>query len=150
VDKNEICVGVNSLFKKSYDNLLTNAKSSRLVFTLGPRPLVPRAGVRRVLLSVRNSFIGQAGSSWKARPLAILSMKPKFTRLKKFRELPEKDNCPHCGVNLIGAEIPAEDRHCFGKATHFRRNIGIEYPEIYDGILHWRCPDCSGEWARFE
>ena len=73
MDKNKICVGINSLFEKTYDNLLTKNKSARLVFTLGPRPLVPRAGVlTRVLLSVRNSFIGQAGSSWKARPLAIL------------------------------------------------------------------------------
>ena len=79
-----------------------------------------------------------------------IAMKPKFTRPKKFRVLPDKDNCPHCGVNLIGAEIPAEDRQHFGKATHFRRDIGIEYPEIYDGVLHWRCPDCGGEWARFE
>ena len=48
--------------------------------------------------------------------------------------------CPHCGANLIGHEIPEKDRHYFGGATHFNRQIGIEYDN--DCIEAWECPDC--------
>jgi predicted RNA-binding Zn-ribbon protein involved in translation (DUF1610 family) len=48
--------------------------------------------------------------------------------------------CPHCGANLIGHEIPEKDRHHFGGATHFNRQIGIEYDN--DCVEAWECPDC--------
>lgn len=59
------------------------------------------------------------------------------------------DNCPHCGVSLIGDPIPEKDRHHFGKETHFRREVGIEIWGAYDGILYWQCPDCGGSWHRW-
>jgi hypothetical protein len=56
------------------------------------------------------------------------------------------NNCPHCGSSLVGEEIPKKDRKLFGGATNFKREIGMEYPEKYDGIWEWMCPDCRGTW----
>ncbi len=55
------------------------------------------------------------------------------------------DNCPHCGVSLIGDPIPEDRRHHYS-GTHWRREIGIEYPRKYDGVWEWECPDCKGTW----
>ena len=57
--------------------------------------------------------------------------------------------CPYCGVSLQGQPIPPEDREFFGNRTHFKREIGTEDPEVYDGILKFRCPDCDKEWSAF-
>jgi hypothetical protein len=66
------------------------------------------------------------------------------------------NNCPHCGVILIGDPIPEElnkpytyqgkTYKPYGDSTHWRREIGIEYPEKYDGVWEWMCPDCKGVW----
>lgn len=61
----------------------------------------------------------------------------------------EYDNCPKCGVSLQGDPIPEEEQHLFG-ATHFRREIGLEDPMLYDGIAWWQCPDCQHIWKRFD
>lgn len=58
------------------------------------------------------------------------------------------DYCQNCGVSFIGDPIPEEHQHLYG-ATHFRREIGIEDPFAYDGVLMWRCPDCGYEWSHF-
>jgi len=60
------------------------------------------------------------------------------------------DNCPKCGVSFIGEEIPEKSKKFYGKATHWRREIGIDggYIGVYDGIVAWRCPDCKHEFAR--
>lgn len=60
-------------------------------------------------------------------------------------------NCPHCGADLKGDPIPQEaiDAGYYGSATHFRREIGVEVPGVYDGILYWICPDCPGKWHRW-
>lgn len=55
------------------------------------------------------------------------------------------DNCPLCGVSLIGGEIPEKDRHWFGNHTHFKREIGIVWN---DRVREWKCPDCGGVWKR--
>lgn len=67
-----------------------------------------------------------------------------------------QDNCPHCGVSLDGGPIPekinqpyefeGEIHYPYGKDAHWRREIGIEYPEKYDGIYEYECPDCGGRW----
>lgn len=57
----------------------------------------------------------------------------------------DRDNCPHCGTSLIGDPIPDNIRQYY-HGTHWRREIGMEYPEKYDGIWEWKCPDCSGVW----
>lgn len=56
-----------------------------------------------------------------------------------------KDKCPHCGVSLIGDPIPDDIKEHYD-STHWRREIGIEYPELYDGVWEWECPDCKGRW----
>lgn len=69
------------------------------------------------------------------------------------------DNCPHCGVSLIGGPLPEKHIHMYnapdakpgdpGWVTHGRREIGIEVLGVYDGILFYECPDCHGTWHRF-
>lgn len=62
----------------------------------------------------------------------------------------ELSNCPHCGVSLLGEEIPEADRDTYyGGRTHFRRAIGVEVFSVYDGLLFWKCPDCGGSWHRW-
>jgi len=55
------------------------------------------------------------------------------------------DNCPHCGVSLIGDPIPDDIKEHYS-STHWRREIGMEYPDKYDGVWEWMCPDCGGKW----
>lgn len=57
------------------------------------------------------------------------------------------DNCPICGVSLIGDPIPESSRHMYGDATHFRREIGI-YSQERDCTVAYRCPDCDHEETR--
>jgi hypothetical protein len=56
-------------------------------------------------------------------------------------------NCPHCKASLLGALIPPEQGH--PKGAHWKREIGVEDPEIYDGIYYWQCPDCKGTWGGY-
>jgi hypothetical protein len=60
----------------------------------------------------------------------------------------EPTNCPHCGVSLLGGLIPQEQAEYFS-GTHWKREIGVEISEIYDGIYYWYCPDCKGEWGGY-
>lgn len=55
------------------------------------------------------------------------------------------DNCPHCNANLNGDPIPENIRQNYS-GTHWRREMGWEYPEKYDGVWEWECPDCKGRW----
>ncbi len=55
------------------------------------------------------------------------------------------DNCPHCNANLIGDPIPPEIAPHYS-GTHWRLDIGIEYPKKYDGIWEYMCPECGGKW----
>jgi hypothetical protein len=61
----------------------------------------------------------------------------------------ELATCPHCKVSLQGAVIPEASRHWYGTATYYRREIGVEIPSVYDGMLYFQCPDCGGCWHRF-
>jgi hypothetical protein len=70
------------------------------------------------------------------------------------------NNCPHCHVSLVGPEIAADKQHFYnaldavpgdeGWVTHFRREIAVEVRGVYDGALYMQCPDCSGQWHRFD
>lgn len=55
------------------------------------------------------------------------------------------NNCPYCKTSLIGDLIP-KDQQKYYSATHFKREIGIEYIEKYDGVWEWECPDCHKRW----
>jgi hypothetical protein len=54
-------------------------------------------------------------------------------------------NCPKCGVDFQGDEIPEKDREHFGNHTHFSRVIGVEIQGT-DRLCYWHCPDCKHEW----
>ncbi len=56
----------------------------------------------------------------------------------------EETNCPHCGVNIAGAEIPAELQVQFG-TTHFLLRVGIIGADD-DITTKYYCVDCGGEW----
>jgi hypothetical protein len=56
------------------------------------------------------------------------------------------DNCPHCNKSLIGEPIPEEARHLYSTPYHWTLEIGVVYPEKYDGIWEYRCPFCNGTW----
>jgi len=66
---------------------------------------------------------------------------------KSFDE--DAGECPECGGNWKGEEIPEKDRECFGDRTHFSLVIGVEDPRIYDGVSWWMCPHCRQMWDRF-
>lgn len=58
------------------------------------------------------------------------------------------ESCPHCNVSLLDTPIPEEYIKNYAKgSTHFKREIGMEFPELYDGIWYYMCPDCKGEWG---
>ena len=60
----------------------------------------------------------------------------------------EIDNCPKCNASLIGDPIPEEHREkYYGGQTHFRREVGYEFPDLYDGVWYWQCPDCGHQWG---
>lgn len=56
------------------------------------------------------------------------------------------DKCPHCSSDLRGEPIPEHLHKYYDAPYYWRREIGIEYPDKYDGIWEWRCPDCLGTW----
>ena len=64
----------------------------------------------------------------------------------------QPDNCPHCGVSLIGEPLSARAyaSGAFGETTHYRREVGNEVYGAFDGVLFWECPDCGGTWQRFD
>lgn len=71
------------------------------------------------------------------------------TKIKDNGGIEGKRYCPECGSDWRGAPIPEHQQHMFGGATHFHRLIGIEDPEVYDGISWWECPDCGKQWSRW-
>ena len=64
--------------------------------------------------------------------------------------------CPN-GCDLKGLEIP---RVYLGAGyygpwspedgpRYYSRLVGVEVPGVYDGVLHWQCPDCGAAWHRW-
>ena len=45
--------------------------------------------------------------------------------------------CPHCHTDLRSPDGPP-----------YKREIGIEIPSIYDGVLYYECPSCRKAWER--
>jgi hypothetical protein len=58
------------------------------------------------------------------------------------------ERCPQCKRSFRGELIPPDQRHLFGGARFFSTKAGIEDPEVYDGVIRWRCPYCDHEWPR--
>lgn len=56
----------------------------------------------------------------------------------------DAQRCPHCLIDLRGAEIPNSE-----PPEYYMHTIGVEVRGIYDGVLFWECPTCMGRWHRF-
>lgn len=57
--------------------------------------------------------------------------------------------CPECNADWRGNKIPEEHRHHYVPTDgYFSRLIGIEIPGGYDGVNHWKCPDCNTTFKR--
>ena len=59
------------------------------------------------------------------------------------------ERCPRCLSNWVGDPIPEQNRHLYGKHTHFSKLIGVEIPGRYDGVHHWMCPQCRTTFPRW-
>lgn len=57
-------------------------------------------------------------------------------------------NCPGCKVSLLGDKI-GPDISRFYAGTHWKREIGVESPEHYDGVYYFQCPDCGHTWGGY-
>ena len=57
-------------------------------------------------------------------------------------------SCPECGVSWDGGDIPEAIRAHYNPPYKWSRLVGIEVPEVYDGVLYWMCPDCESVWNR--
>lgn len=64
-------------------------------------------------------------------------------------EKAEPRDCPFCKTDLRGEPIPKHLRKMYGGSTHYSRRIGIEIPEVYDGVSYWECPECRVRWDRW-
>jgi rubredoxin len=82
-------------------------------------------------------------------------------------ELDHHGNCPKCGTAWDGGDIyevlramkeyvgkSDEDlrklvEESYAPPRRFSRLVGVEYPERYDGVWEWQCPDCKAKWSRF-
>lgn len=60
--------------------------------------------------------------------------------------MPDPDNCAKCGVSLIGGDIPEHMHEFYSPPYFWRRELGMEYPELYDGVYEYKCPDCGHTW----
>jgi hypothetical protein len=54
----------------------------------------------------------------------------------------DRETCPHCNGSLVDDRPGPTGQRGW-------RTIGIEVLGVYDGILYWMCPDCSGTWHRW-
>lgn len=63
-------------------------------------------------------------------------------------EADKPHKCPHCSVSLLGEAIP-EDMKEYYSGNYFKREIGVEISQFYDGIYFYVCPDCKGEWGGY-
>ena len=60
------------------------------------------------------------------------------------------EECPFCKADLRGESIPKDLRKMYAYgSTHYSRLIGIEIPELYDGVSYYECPDCHVRWDRW-
>jgi DNA-directed RNA polymerase subunit RPC12/RpoP len=58
-------------------------------------------------------------------------------------------NCPHCNTSLLDKEIPENVKNHYS-GNYYKREIGIEIPEKYDGIYYYMCPDCNGTFGGYK
>jgi hypothetical protein len=66
----------------------------------------------------------------------------------KPTEADKPHNCPHCKTSLLGGPIPEDIKEHYS-GNYWKREIGVEISEIYDGVYYWECPDCKGTWGGY-
>lgn len=54
---------------------------------------------------------------------------------------------PGCNVDLVGKEIPEDQRAWYGGQTHYSRVQGL-YVRQWGRTMAWCCPDCGHVWGR--
>lgn len=90
---------------------------------------------------------------------------------KFLADIDENGNCPNCNCNWDGGDIYEhlknhESYKSYSKKElrktagmygwtpktppRFSHLIGLEYPEVYDGIWEWQCPECKTRFPRFK
>jgi rubredoxin len=58
--------------------------------------------------------------------------------------------CPECKADWRSSAIPEKSLHLYGENDgYFSRLIGVEIREKYDGVDHWKCPDCQATFKRW-
>ena len=79
-------------------------------------------------------------------------MSRKYPRTLRRRKCPPALNlygqCPQCGVSWDAGPIQKEARKFYSPPYRYSRIIGREYPERYDGVWEWQCPDCQATFPR--
>jgi len=96
-------------------------------------------GVIQALVQLSNKLSGNSG------------------KLEESKITEEIEHCPACNASFDGGLIRETEgfdeikalEYYGSKDARWCRKIGIEIPEVYDGIIRWRCPDCKHEWGRF-
>ena len=63
--------------------------------------------------------------------------------------LDHNGKCPECGSDWDAGPVPAAHRECYSPPYRFSRLIGLEFPDKYDGVWEWACPDCNARFPRF-
>ena len=80
----------------------------------------------------------------------------------------QQTRCPECNANFDAGAVfdtlrpqtwcqgmsdeqlrQYVSEHYGDENARFSRLIGVEVQGLYDGVIKWRCPDCSAEWPRF-
>jgi hypothetical protein len=56
--------------------------------------------------------------------------------------------CPECGSNWDAGPIPEEHKGFYSPPYRFSRLVGLEFPDKYDGVWEWACPDCDARFPR--
>lgn len=69
--------------------------------------------------------------------------------MPKPEEFDNITHCPQCKEDLRAEPIPKRLREHYGSHTHYSKLIGIEFPELYDGVSFWQCPFCKTVWDRW-
>jgi len=60
----------------------------------------------------------------------------------------ERNSCPKCAANWIGAPIPADIREFYYPPYFFKREVGL-YDQGRDITVAYKCPDCQTVFDRW-
>jgi len=69
----------------------------------------------------------------------------------------ECGTCPACDMSFVGPDIPQQhlldgyygEWNSGDAPQYYSLIVGVEVPEVYDGVSYWMCPFCGARWHRF-